>query len=174
MLAGLPDYVFVFECYSGCPAHNRPGNGKVIALCNELKKPEYAELSDQKAADAINQKTEVIEHFVPIHDLKQFAILNGIWPKLKLGQRSSDAQTASVCTSVIDWVDDLRTLSVDLALPEVQQMIAVLVGSEILTQQQADAIVAMGTKVIPWTQSVGLPEVGIGLVINARKAIAAD
>lgn len=27
MLAGLPDYVFVFECYSGCPAHNRPGNG---------------------------------------------------------------------------------------------------------------------------------------------------
>lgn len=27
MLAGLPDYVFVFECYSGGPAHNRPGNG---------------------------------------------------------------------------------------------------------------------------------------------------
>jgi hypothetical protein len=48
-------------------------------------------------------------------------------------------------------------------------MRAALVQAGIVTQQQADALSALADVSIPWTESVGLPEIGVGLVINARR-----
>jgi hypothetical protein len=48
-------------------------------------------------------------------------------------------------------------------------MRAALVEAGICSQPQADALSALADHSIPWTESVGLPEVGIGLVINARR-----
>ena len=143
-------------------------------LCDELSKPPYAGLTDQQAADAINAKFAVVQQSVAIRDLKTYAIFNGIWPRLLAGQLSSNQQVAGLCTSVMAWVDDPRISSVDINLPQVQAMLTQLVAATIMTQAQMADIVAMGSKQISWTSSVGLPEIGIGLVINARKEIAAS
>ena len=140
-------------------------------LADELRKPQYANLSDQQAADAVNAKTVTIEQPVAISALKQYAILQGIWPKIKLGQQSSNQQQAALCMSILDWVDDPRISTINVNMLEVKAMLSSLVSFSILTQQQMDEVVAMGTKVVSWTSTVGLPEVGIGLVQNARKEI---
>ena len=144
------------------------------ALITELSKPQYAGLSDQQAADAINAKTETAEQLVPIWQMKQHAITSEYWLALKTGQADPVPSKAGLCISVMDWISDVRMNSIDVHLPEVGAMIAGLVAFDIMTQQQADELVAMGSKIVSWTSTVGLPEVGIGLVINARKEMAAN
>jgi hypothetical protein len=55
--------------------------------------------------------------------------------------------------------------------PAVIGMRAALVQAGICSQPQADALSALADVSIPWTESVGLPEIGVGLVINARRSI---
>lgn len=140
-------------------------------LSDELSKPEYQGLSDQSAADAVNAKTVTVSQLVPIWQVKEHAILNGYWPLVKAGQLDANATKAGLCVSVIDWIDDPKMQSIDMGKAEVLGMIGGLVSFSLMTQQQADALIAMGSKVVSWTSTVGLPEVGIGLVQNARKEI---
>lgn len=141
-------------------------------LSDELSKPQYAGLSDQQAADAINANTVTVQQTVAIHKVKEYAIVNGIWPKLKAGQASSNPQVAALCISVLDWVDDPRISTLDVNKPEVQAMLDGLVSAQIMSANNKAAVIAMGSKVVSWTSQNGLPEIGIGLVINARKEIA--
>ena len=138
-------------------------------LSDELSKPQYASLSDQAAADAINAKTVTVQQTVAIHKLKEYAIINGIWPKLKAGQANSNPQVAALCVSVLDWVDDPRISTLDVNKPEVQAMLDGLVSAGIMSASNKADVVAMGSHTASWTSQNGLPEVGIGLVINARK-----
>ena len=142
-------------------------------LSDELSKPQYAGLTDQQAAGAINAKTVNVEQTVAIHKLKEYAIVNGIWPKLKAGQASSNQQVAALCVSVLDWVDDPRISTLDVNKPEVQAMLDGLVAAGIMTANNKAEVIAMGSKVVSWTSQNGLPEIGIGLIINARKEIEA-
>jgi hypothetical protein len=145
----------------------------VSILSDELSKPQYVGLTDQAAADAVNAKTVSVEQTVAIHKLKEYAIINGIWPKLKVGQASSNPQVAALCVSVLDWVDDPRISTLDVNKPEVQAMLDGLVSAGIMSASNKADVVAMGSHTASWTSQNGLPEVGIGLVINARKEINA-
>jgi hypothetical protein len=145
----------------------------VSILSDELSKPQYVGLSDQQAADAINAKTVTVQETVQIHKLKEYAIINGIWPELKVGQASSNPQVAALCVSVLDWVDDPRISTLDVNKPEVQAMLDGLVSAGIMSSSNKADVVAMGSKVVSWTSQNGLPEIGIGLVQNARKEINA-
>ncbi len=138
-------------------------------LSDELSKPQYVGLTDQAAADAVNAKTVSVEQTVAIHKLKEYAILNGIWPKLKAGQANSNPVVAALCVSVLDWVDDPRISTLDVNKPEVQAMLDGLVSAGIMSSSNKADVVAMGSKVVSWTSQNGLPEIGIGLVQNARK-----
>jgi hypothetical protein len=150
-----------------------PGEQTVSILSDELSKPQYVGLTDQAAADAVNAKTVSVEQTVAIHKLKEYAILNGIWPKLKAGQANSNPVVAALCVSVLDWVDDPRISTLDVNKPEVQAMLDGLVSAGIMSSSNKADVVAMGSKVVSWTSQNGLPEVGIGLVQNARKEINA-
>jgi hypothetical protein len=140
-------------------------------LSDELSKPQYASLSDQAAADAINAKTVTVQETVQIHKLKEYAIINGIWPKLKAGQANSNPVVAALCVSVLDWVDDPRISTLDVNKPEVQAMLDGLVSAGIMSASNKADVVAMGSHTASWTSQNGLPEIGIGLVQNARKEI---
>ncbi len=142
-------------------------------LSDELSKPQYASMTDQQAADAVNAKTVSVEQTVQIHKVKEYAILSGIWPKLKAGQASSIPQVAALCVSVLDWVDDPRISTLDVNKPEVQAMLDGLVSAGIMSASNKADVVAMGSHTASWTSQNGLPEVGIGLVQNARKEINA-
>lgn len=141
-------------------------------LIAELSLPAYASMTDQEAADAINAKTVSRSRLVPIWEVKQLAIISGYWPVIKAGQLSDNQQLAGLCLSVIDWIDDPKLQTIDVGLPAVQAMVGGLVTFSLLTQEQADEILSLGTETIPWTQANGLPEVGLGLVINARRELA--
>ena len=143
-------------------------------LADELSKPAYASLSDQQAADAVNAKTVVVLQSVAIAKVKEYAIVNSIWPRLKAGRASSNSQVAGLCDSVFDWVEDPRIGTLDVNLDEVKTMLTGLVAATIITEAQKADVIAMGSKTVSWTSTVGLPEIGIGLVKNARKEMGVN
>ena len=141
------------------------------ALRVEIAKPEYAGLSNQAAADRVNAKRVVVRRPVPTWRVRQEAIEQGYWPNLVEAQSSTTAAVRRLAVSILAWVADtsgtIQTIDMDRAATV--QMRAGAVAAGLLTQAQADALAALANTDIPWTESVGLPEVGIGLVINARR-----
>ena len=72
--------------------------------------------------------------------------------------------------SFVDWVEAGRMIDMDSET--VSGVGSVLQQYNLATQAQLDALRKLADTVIPWTEANGLPEVGIGLVINARREIA--
>jgi hypothetical protein len=140
-------------------------------LAAKIREPQYAGLSDQLLADAINGLRVSVRRPVPTWAIRQAAIEGGYWVLLLDARESSTAAVRALAISVLAWIDDQSGTiqTVDLDRPAVVAMRAALVQAGIVTQQQADALSALADASIPWTDSVGLPEVGVGLVINARR-----
>lgn len=145
------------------------------ALATELAKLEYAGLSDQEAANAINEKTVTVRRLVETWRVKQYAIEQGVWARLKLAKDSALApdELKGLCISILDWIDDSagKIQTVDMDLPSVQYMLGGLVQASLATQEQVNAIIAMGSVTIAWTTHNGIDEVGIGFVRAARSMI---
>ena len=140
-------------------------------LAAKIREPQYAGLSDQLLADAVNGLRVSVRRPVPTWAIRQAAIEGGYWVSLLDARESSTAAVRSLALSVLAWIDDQSGTiqTVDLDRPAVVAMRAALVQAGIVTQAQADALSALADASIPWTESVGLPEVGVGLVINARR-----
>ena len=140
-------------------------------LAAKIREPQYAGLSDQLLADAINGLRVSVRRPVPTWSIRQAAIEGGYWVSLLDARESSTAAVRALAISVLAWIDDQSGTiqTVDLDRPAVVAMRAALVQAGIVTQQQADALSALADVSIPWTESVGLPEIGVGLVINARR-----
>jgi hypothetical protein len=140
-------------------------------LAAKIREPQYAGLSDQMLADAVNGLRVSVRRPVPTWSIRQAAIEGGYWVSLLDARASSTAAVRSLALSVLAWIDDQSGTiqTVDLDRPAVVAMRAALVQAGIVTQQQADSLSALADASIPWTESVGLPEIGIGLVINARR-----
>lgn len=144
------------------------------ALAEELAKPEYAGMTDQEAADAVNAKTVAVRVPVDTWQIKQYAVEQGVWGAMKVALRSSDtpAEVYGLCSSIVDWIDDPsgKIGRVDVDLPSVQTMLGSLVLTGLATQAQVDAIVAMADQTLRWVDVNGIGTVGIGYVRNARGA----
>ena len=141
-------------------------------LIAELQKPEYSGLSDQEAADAINAKTATIRKPVPAPMIRLRAMSLGMYAVVKIAaeDKSLPNPPRGAAINFITLADSQDT--VDLDHPDVAVNAATLRQFSLASQEQIDAINSLGNVVIPWTAANDLPEVGIGLVINARKAIA--
>lgn len=141
-------------------------------LIAELQKPEYSGLSDQEAADAMNAKTATIRKPVPAPMIRLRAMSLGMYAVVKIAaeDKSLPNPPRGAAINFITLADSQDT--VDLDHPDVAANAATLRQFSLASQEQIDAINSLGNVVIPWTAANDLPEVGIGLVINARKAIA--
>lgn len=141
------------------------------ALQVELSQARYAGMSDAEAAAAINARTVTIRVPVETWRVRQIAIEGGYWAALVIAQ--DVPATRALAISVLAWIDDQSGTikTVDMDRPAVVAMRAALVQAGICTQAQADELAALADVSMPWTASVGLPEVGIGLVRNARRNI---
>lgn len=140
-------------------------------LIDELQKPEYSGLSDQQAADAINAKTATIRRPVLAPMIRLRAMSLGMYAVVKIAaeDKSLPNPPRGAAINFITLADSQDT--VDLDHPDVAANAATLKQFSLASQEQIDAINSLGNVVIPWTTANDLPEVGIGLVINARKAI---
>lgn len=140
-------------------------------LAAKIAEPQYAGLSDQLLADGINGLRVSVRRPVPTWLVRQTAIEGGYWPALIEARESTTPAVRALAITVLAWIDDQSGTiqSVDMDRAAVVQMRAALVQAGICSQAQADALSSLADQSIPWTESVGLPEVGIGMIINARR-----
>ena len=139
------------------------------ALIDELSKAEYASLSDQAAADAINAKTVVIRKPVDLWMVEEHASRKGYRAKLERASKTEGHPCQEVALNILAYINSARLNTVDMDLADTQLMIGAMVQCNFATQLMADELLALADQAIKWTESVGLPEAGVGLVRNARK-----
>jgi hypothetical protein len=141
------------------------------ALATKIREPQYAGLSDQLLADAVNGLRVSVRRPVPTWLVRQTAIEGGYWPALVEARESTTPAVRALAITVLAWIDDQSGTiqSVDMDRPAVIGMRAALVQAGICSQPQADALSSLADVSIPWTESVGLGEVGIGMIVNARR-----
>jgi len=142
------------------------------ALIDELRKPEYAGLTDQQAADAVNAKTVTIRQPVAADRVQAAAIASGLWAIVKIAAQNTALPNPprGAAMSFVDWIEAGRPIDMDGGT--VQGVGQVLLSYNLATQPQLDALQALADTAARWVDVEGIGEVGIGYVINARKAIA--
>lgn len=141
------------------------------ALAAKIREPQYAGLTDHLLAAAVNGLRVSVRRPVPTWLVRQTAIEGGYWPALVEARESTTQAIRALAITVLAWIDDQSGTiqTVDMDRPAVIGMRAALVEAGICSQPQADALSALADASIPWTELVGLGEVGIGMVINARR-----
>jgi hypothetical protein len=142
------------------------------ALIDELKQPQYATMSDQQAADAVNGKTVAIRQPVAAGRVQASAISTGLWAIVKIAAQNTALPNPprGAAMSFVDWIEAGRPIDMDGGT--VQGVGAVLLSYNLATQPQLDALQALADTAARWVDVQGIGEVGIGYVINARRAIA--
>jgi hypothetical protein len=143
-------------------------------LIEELSRPEYSELSDQQAADAINAKTVQRRRLVPTGEIVQHATQFRYRSKLELAKLDPTSPCRDVAIDILAYIDSAKTVNVDMDLPETRAMLAAIVDCGFASQAIVDSLDALANVTIPWAESVGLPVVGVGLVRNARSKMRAQ
>ena len=139
------------------------------ALIDELSKPEYASLSDQAAADAINAKTVAVRKPVELWRVEEHASRKGYRAKLERASKTEGHPCQEIALNILAYINSARLNTVDMDLVDTQLMIGAMVQCQFATQLMADDLLSLADQTIKWTESVGLPEAGVGLVRNARK-----
>ena len=142
------------------------------ALIDELKQPQYATMSDQEAADAVNAKTVTIRQPVAAERVQAAAIASGLWAIVKIAAQNTALPNPprGAAMSFVDWIEAGRPIDMDGGT--VQGVGAVLLSYNLATQPQLDALQALADTAARWVDVQGIGEVGIGYVYNARRAIA--
>ena len=141
-------------------------------LIDELKQPQYAGLSDQEAADVVNAKTVTIRQPVAADRVQAAAIASGLWAIVKIAAQNTALPNPprGAAMSFVDWIEAGRPIDMDGGT--VQGVGQVLLSYNLATQPQLDALQALADTAARWVDVEGIGEVGIGFVINARRAIA--
>lgn len=147
---------------------------ELAVLKTEIEKQEYKGLADQAIADLINAMTVEKTVMIPTWRIKQHAIERGYWSTIQLCIDSPDTplQVKGLAIAARDWIDDVsgKITSLDTQRQAVGQFITGLVQSTLLSQDDADDLVALATETVPWTTANGLPEIGPGYIESARRS----
>jgi hypothetical protein len=144
------------------------------ALIDELSKPEYASLSDQAAADAINAKTVTVRKPVDLWMVVEHSSRNGYRAKLELARRNGNHPCQETAINILEYINSPRLQTVDMDLPSTRGMVQALVQCQFATQAMADELLALADQAIRWVDHNGIGTLGVGLVRNARKKMGAQ
>jgi hypothetical protein len=142
------------------------------ALIDELKKPEYASLSDQAAADRINAKTVTVRKPVDLWMVVEHSSRNGYRAKLELARTNGNHPCQETAINILEYINSPRLQTVDMDLPSTRGMVGALVQCQFATQSMADELLALADQTVRWVDHTGIGEVGRGRIQNARAEIA--
>lgn len=131
-------------------------------LIAELQQPQYADMTDAEAAEALNAPSQPTRREVPARELIATAVLNGAYAAIDAGAESDNPQVRGLCRSVLVLLA-LPDQDVDLDDPRVIQMFGALQQAGIITPEQAAAIDALATT--PGRSRA--QEIGVGVVTEA-------
>lgn len=140
-------------------------------LAAKIREPQYAGMADQILADAINALRVSVRQPVPTYLVRRQACEGLYWSDLIDACESSDITLKKLARAMMIWINDTSgtVQTIDMDLPAVVSVMGSLVSLGVITQAQAEALSALADASIPWTESVGLPEIGVGLIVNARR-----
>lgn len=143
------------------------------ALIDELKKPEYQGLTDAQAAAAINAKVVAVRVPIDCWMAKQHALENGYFAPLYKASKDPVSPCRDLCISVLAYIDDSagKFQKIDLDRPKVREMLEGIIRCEFATREIIDELLGLADSHVAWVDHVGVGQVGIGLIQNARKEI---
>jgi hypothetical protein len=140
-------------------------------LDTELRKPQYATMSDQQAADAIMAKTIAVRVEVESGILMDAAMALGVWERLESAAPPGSVDPpAAYARTMMTRLKESRPIDLDNAA--VSTLVQNCITHNLILVSEAQTINAMADAVIHWVDSNGVGDVGIGAVINSRRRIA--
>ena len=139
------------------------------ALIDELSLPQYASMSDQAAADAINAKTVAIRKPVELWMVEEHASRKGYRAKLERASKTEGHPCQEVALNILAYINSARLNTVDMDLADTQLMIGAMVQCQFATQAMANELLALADQTIKWTESVGLGSVDDREVARLRE-----
>ncbi len=154
----------------------------LAALLSELRDDPlqrgYAAQSAVEAAASLNAVNRARRRLVPNWEIKRAVIEMGRWGAIVLtaqgaGEPAPPYEVRALAVNVGDWIDD-RTGQIqhtDMDRPSTQAMLAALVQSTLLTQEQADSLAALADETVSRATELGLPLVEERHVRDARSLI---
>lgn len=139
-------------------------------LSNEIRLPQYEDMTDSEIADALNALSAATRQRVAVATLQARAYEIGASMALRMAivAPETPAQLRVLCEEVLSLVNS-RLDSIDLDNPSAVQMFGALVQAGVLTQQKAAQIDGLAT--VPGrsrAQELGLPAVTVEDVEAAR------
>ena len=125
------------------------------ALIDELKKPEYASLSDQAAADRINAKTVTIRVLVDLWQIEEYARRNGIRQSLRRAEGNAQHPCQGIAIDILAYITSPRTEKLDVDLPETQEMFGAMVSCGFATEANVGEMLALANETKRWVDLNG-------------------
>lgn len=138
----------------------------ISKLKTELATGNYDGMSDQEVADALND-LKIIEHIeYMLTDIRLAATLGTVKAVAVVS-----ALKANTEDPVSQWiVEKLATTGLDIGNAEAPALVAPLVTAEVVSQAEADKVLALGTRTINRAQQIGIVgQVKAIFVTEARK-----
>lgn len=125
-------------------------------LLDELRKAEYASLSDQAAADAINTKTVAVRVLVDLWQIEEYARRNGIRQSLKRAEGNAQHPCQGIAIDILAYITSPRTEKLDVDLAETQAMFGAMVSCGFATQAQVGEMMALANETKRWVDLNGV------------------
>jgi hypothetical protein len=132
------------------------------ALIEELSKAEYASLSDQAAADAVNLKTVVIRVWVDTADAIAHATQEGYYAWMKHvsesdppDQNSQAFQCWAAAKNIIGYVESPKTEKIDMDSEKAVGMKMAMVDCGFATATQVASLDALANRTLRWVDHHG-------------------
>lgn len=138
-------------------------------LAVEIQQPQYAEMTDQQAADALNAATIHVRRRVAISRLQATAMEQSVYVSLRTAIVTPETppQLLALCQTVLDLVE-ARFDDIDLDNPRAQAMFGALQQYGVINATQAAAIDALADATTSRAAQLGLGYVAPGDVEQAR------
>jgi hypothetical protein len=124
------------------------------ALIDELSKSEYASLSDQAAADAVNTRTVTVRRLVPTANVVAHASQNSYRHKLTQAASNLSHPCNGLAIDILAYIDSVKIQNVDMDLPETQEMLAAMIQCGFATDQQVASLDALANRTLRWVDHV--------------------
>jgi hypothetical protein len=124
------------------------------ALIDELSKPQYASMSDQAAADAINAKTVTVRVVVDLWQIEEYARRNGIRQALKRAEGNAQHPCQGIAIDILAYITSPRTEMLDVDLAETQAMFGAMISCGFATQDQVGEMMALANETKRWVDHV--------------------
>ena len=140
-------------------------------ILDELRKAEYASLSDQAAADAINAKKVTVRKPVDLWMVVEHSSRNGYRAKLELARTNGNHPCQETAINILEYINSPRLQTVDMDLPSTQGMVQALVQCQFATQAMADELLALADQTVRWVDHNGIGTVGDGTIKSLRSMI---